>query len=87
MDIFAMAKEQEKKEAAKRDAEKVETVKIDPGKALFAMAAGTDGEGGWKEEQKQQAEAEKKKEEEDEGLTEQQKAMKAMVGKQDFWLL
>jgi len=89
MDRFAISKELEKKKAAKRDAEKEETVKIDPGKALFAMAAGTGGEGGWKEEQKQQAEAEKKKEEkeEDEGLTEQQKAMKAMVGKQDFWLL
>jgi len=87
--IFAMAKEYEKKEAVKRDAEIVATVKIDPEKALFAMAAGTGGEGSWKEEQKQKAEAAKKKEEkeEDESLTEQQRAMKVMMGKQDFWLL
>mmetsp|Transcript_6425 Transcript_6425/g.12701 ORF Transcript_6425/g.12701 Transcript_6425/m.12701 type:complete len:355 (-) Transcript_6425:52-1116(-) len=63
MDIFAMAKEQKEKEAAKIVDEKVKTVKIDQETVLFAMAACSGEGGGLKKEQKQKAEAVQKKEE------------------------
>jgi len=59
MDIFEMAKAQKEREMnKKKEAEKGETVKIDPRKALFAMAAGgwDGGAKGSKEDEKTKAE-------------------------------
>uniref|UniRef100_A0A7S2QVG9 Protein kinase domain-containing protein n=1 Tax=Triparma pacifica TaxID=91992 RepID=A0A7S2QVG9_9STRA len=74
MDIFAMAKLQdEKKVTKKRDPD-------DQQKVILKIASRN-------EDEKQKVEEITTRDDEYEGLNVQQKQMKAMLGKQDFWLL